>query len=25
LFRAVGKLSAMAGTRYNEYAVVHGE
>ena len=25
LFRAAGKLSAMAGTRYNEYAVVHGE
>ncbi|HVW75869.1 MAG TPA: glycosyltransferase family 2 protein [Rhizomicrobium sp.] len=25
LFRAVGKLSAMAGTRYNEYAVIHGE
>jgi glycosyltransferase involved in cell wall biosynthesis len=25
LFRAVGKLTAMAGRRYNEYAVVHGE
>jgi succinoglycan biosynthesis protein ExoM len=25
LFRAAGKLSAMAGTRYNEYAVIHGE
>ena len=25
LFRAAGKLSAMAGRRYNEYAVVHGE
>jgi GT2 family glycosyltransferase len=25
LFRACGKLSAMAGRRYNEYAVVHGE
>ncbi len=25
LFRAAGKLSAMAGTRYNEYAVVHGK
>jgi succinoglycan biosynthesis protein ExoM len=25
LFRAAGKLSAMAGLRYNEYAVVHGE
>ncbi|HEY0267136.1 MAG TPA: glycosyltransferase family A protein [Rhizomicrobium sp.] len=25
LFRAAGKLGAMFGTRYNEYAVVHGE
>jgi succinoglycan biosynthesis protein ExoM len=25
LFRAAGKLSAMFGARYNEYAVVHGE
>jgi hypothetical protein len=25
LFRAAGKLSAMAGRRYNEYAVIHGE
>ena len=25
LFRAAGKLSAMCGARYNEYAVVHGE
>jgi succinoglycan biosynthesis protein ExoM len=25
LFRAAGKLTAMAGWRYNEYAVVHGE
>ena len=25
LFRACGKLSAMAGRRHNEYAVVHGE
>lgn len=25
LFRAAGKLSAMAGTRYNEYAAIHGE
>jgi glycosyltransferase involved in cell wall biosynthesis len=25
LFRAAGKLSAMAGWRYNEYAVIHGE
>jgi succinoglycan biosynthesis protein ExoM len=25
LFRACGKLSAMTGRRYNEYAVVHGE
>ena len=25
LFRAAGKLSAMCGRRYNEYAVVHGE
>ena len=25
LFRAAGKLTAMAGLRYNEYAVVHGE
>ena len=25
LFRAAGKLGAMAGTRYNEYAVIHGE
>jgi succinoglycan biosynthesis protein ExoM len=25
LFRAVGKLSAMFGARYNEYAVIHGE
>jgi succinoglycan biosynthesis protein ExoM len=25
LFRAMGKLTAMAGWRYNEYAVVHGE
>jgi glycosyltransferase involved in cell wall biosynthesis len=25
LFRAAGKLSAMLGRRYNEYAVVHGE
>jgi succinoglycan biosynthesis protein ExoM len=25
LFRAAGKLSAMAGARYNEYAVIHGE
>jgi hypothetical protein len=25
LFRAAGKLSAMAGTRYKEYAVIHGE
>jgi len=25
LFRAAGKLSAMFGRRYNEYAVVHGE
>jgi succinoglycan biosynthesis protein ExoM len=25
LLRAVGKLSAMFGLRYNEYAVVHGE
>ncbi len=25
LFRAAGKLSAMFGVRYNEYAVVHGE
>ncbi len=24
-FRAAGKLSAMFGARYNEYAVVHGE
>ena len=25
LFRAAGKLTAMFGARYNEYAVVHGE
>lgn len=25
MFRAAGKLTAMAGWRYNEYAVVHGE
>ena len=25
LCRAAGKLTAMAGARYNEYAVVHGE
>jgi hypothetical protein len=25
LLRACGKLSALAGRRYNEYAVVHGE
>jgi cellulose synthase/poly-beta-1,6-N-acetylglucosamine synthase-like glycosyltransferase len=25
LFRAAGKLSAMTGRRYNEYAVIHGE
>lgn len=25
LFRAAGKLAAMAGRRHNEYAVVHGE
>jgi glycosyltransferase involved in cell wall biosynthesis len=25
LFRAAGKLSAMVGRRYNEYAVIHGE
>ena len=25
LFRAAGKLGAMAGARYNEYAVIHGE
>jgi glycosyltransferase involved in cell wall biosynthesis len=25
MFRAAGKLSAMLGRRYNEYAVVHGE
>jgi len=25
MFRAAGKLSAMFGRRYNEYAVVHGE
>jgi glycosyltransferase involved in cell wall biosynthesis len=25
IFRAAGKLTAMAGWRYNEYAVVHGE
>jgi len=25
LFRAAGKLTAMAGWRYNEYAAVHGE
>lgn len=25
LLRAAGKLSAMAGMRYNEYAVIHGE
>jgi succinoglycan biosynthesis protein ExoM len=25
LFRAAGKLSAMFGARYNEYAVIHGE
>ena len=25
LFRAVGKLGAMAGRRYNEYAMIHGE
>ena len=25
LFRAAGKLSAIAGRRYNEYAVIHGE
>jgi succinoglycan biosynthesis protein ExoM len=25
LFRAAGKLTAMAGRRYNEYSVVHGE
>lgn len=25
IFRAAGKLTAMAGRRYNEYAVVHGE
>jgi len=25
LFRAAGKLSAMAGRRYSEYAVIHGE
>ena len=25
MFRAAGKLSALAGRRYNEYAVVHGE
>jgi succinoglycan biosynthesis protein ExoM len=25
LFRAAGKLGAMAGSRYNEYAVIHGE
>ena len=25
LFRAAGKLSAMCGRRFNEYAVVHGE
>ncbi len=25
IFRAAGKLTAMAGARYNEYAVVHGE
>jgi succinoglycan biosynthesis protein ExoM len=25
LFRAAGKLSAMCGAHYNEYAVVHGE
>ena len=25
LFRAAGKLSAMLGLRYNEYAVTHGE
>jgi glycosyltransferase involved in cell wall biosynthesis len=25
LFRAAGKLTAMVGWRYNEYAVVHGE
>jgi hypothetical protein len=25
LFRAAGKLGALMGLRYNEYAVVHGE
>ena len=25
LFRAAGKLSAMFGSRYQEYAVIHGE
>ena len=25
LFRAAGKLNAMLGRHYNEYAVVHGE
>jgi cellulose synthase/poly-beta-1,6-N-acetylglucosamine synthase-like glycosyltransferase len=25
LFRAAGKLSALTGRRYNEYATVHGE
>ena len=25
LFRAAGKLSALFGVRYNEYAVIHGE
>ena len=25
LSRAAGKLTAMAGRRYNEYAVIHGE
>jgi hypothetical protein len=25
LFRAAGKLSALFGARYNEYAAIHGE
>ena len=25
LFRAAGKLGALFGARYNEYAVIHGE